>query len=164
MSDSYSLQNLKWLWLSLFIVVADQLTKWLAERHLDLHMPVPVFPGFNLTLIYNPGAAFSFLGDAGGWQRWFFIIVAVVISAILIVWLYRLSRSERWLACGLALIVGGAIGNLWDRVAYGHVIDFIDVYYQNWHWPAFNIADSAITIGAVMIIIDAFWPGRTRSG
>jgi signal peptidase II len=160
MSDSYSLQNLKWLWLSLFVVVADLVTKLLAERYLDFHVPVPVVPSFNLMLTYNPGAAFSFLSQAGGWQRWFFIVVAVVVIIILIVWLCRLARSERWLACGLALIVGGALGNLWDRVAYGHVIDFIQVYYQQWYFPAFNVADSAITVGAVMVIIDAFWPGR----
>lgn len=164
MSENYSLQNLKWLWLSLFIIVADQATKLLAERFLDFHVPVQIMPSFNLMLTYNPGAAFSFLSQAGGWQRWFFIVVAIVISVILIVWICRLARNERWLACGLALIVGGALGNLWDRVAHGHVIDFIQVYYGQWYFPAFNVADSAITIGAAMVIIDAFWPARTRDG
>lgn len=149
--------NLHWLWLSLLIVIADQVTKWLAEYSLDLHAPVPILPGFNLTLVYNPGAAFSFLSQAGGWQRWFFVFFALAISCFLIFWLLRLPARAKWLACSLALIIGGAIGNLVDRLAYGHVIDFIDLYYGSWHWPAFNIADAAITVGAVMLIIDAFW-------
>lgn len=147
---------LKWLWLSAFVVVLDQLTKWFAETLLVIHEPVPVLAFFNLTLMYNPGAAFSFLADAGGWQRWFFLILSVVVSGILIIWMSRLKRHEIRLAVALALIVGGAIGNLIDRVLYGHVIDFIQLYYESWYWPAFNIADSAITVGAVLWIIESF--------
>lgn len=152
---------LKWLWLSASVVVLDQLTKWLAEALLVIHEPVPVLAFFNLTLMYNPGAAFSFLADAGGWQRWFFLILSVVVSSILIIWMSRLKRHEFRLAVALALIVGGAIGNLIDRVLYGHVIDFIQLYYEGWYWPAFNIADSAITVGAVLWIIESFVGAQT---
>ncbi|MDZ7737238.1 MAG: signal peptidase II [Gammaproteobacteria bacterium] len=148
---------LPWLGLALLIILLDQLSKQIAVNMLVLHEPLAVLPGFNLMLTYNTGAAFSFLSDAGGWQRWLFSIFAVVISVVLLVWLYRLPRPARWLACALALILGGALGNLWDRLQYGHVIDFIQVYYQQWYWPAFNLADSAITVGAVMLIIDALW-------
>ncbi len=154
---------LKWLWLSAFVVVLDQLTKWLAETMLVIHEPVPVLAFFNLTLMYNPGAAFSFLADAGGWQRWFFLILSVVVSSILIIWMSRLKRHEIRLAAALALIIGGAIGNLIDRILYGHVIDFIQLYYESWYWPAFNIADSAITVGAVLWIIESFVGAQTSS-
>lgn len=147
---------LKWLWLSALVVVLDQLTKWFAEIMLVAHEPLPVLSFFNLTLMYNPGAAFSFLADAGGWQRWFFLILSVVVSSILIIWVSRLKRHEIRLAVALALIIGGAIGNLIDRILYGHVIDFIQLYYEGWYWPAFNIADSAITVGAVLWIIESF--------
>ena len=148
---------LPWLGLSVVIIVLDQISKLVMQGALALHQPVAVLPGFNLMLTYNTGAAFSFLSEAGGWQRWLFSAVAIVICTILLVWLYRLPRQSRWLACALALIMGGALGNLWDRVQHGHVIDFIQVYYQQWYWPAFNLADSAITIGAIMLIIDALW-------
>lgn len=138
------------------MVVLDQLTKWFAEIMLVAHEPLPVLSFFNLTLMYNPGAAFSFLADAGGWQRWFFLILSVVVSSILIIWVSRLKRHEIRLAVALALIIGGAIGNLIDRILYGHVIDFIQLYYEGWYWPAFNIADSAITVGAVLWIIESF--------
>lgn len=148
---------LKWAWLSVLVALADQGLKALAVKHLVLNTPLPQFPGFNLTLVYNTGAAFSFLKDAGGWQRWFFVVVGIAISAVILTWLAKLPAHRRWLACALALILGGAAGNLWDRIALGYVIDFIDVYYQAWHWPAFNLADSAITVGAIMLIIDAFF-------
>ncbi len=148
-------KNLILLWLSLLVVVLDQLTKYLAAQFLQYSEPVNILPGFNLTLLHNTGAAFSFLRDAGGWQRWFFITLSTVVSIAIFIWLYTLPARKRWLACGLSLILGGAIGNLWDRIALGYVIDFIDVYYRHWHWPAFNIADSAITVGAVILFIDA---------
>jgi len=151
----------KWLWLSGMVVALDRLTKELAAGLLSLHDPVPVFPSFNLTLMHNRGAAFSFLSDAGGWQRWFFTVVAVGVSAGLIAWLRRLDASQRWLAVALTLIVGGALGNVWDRLTLGYVIDFIEVYYAGWYWPAFNIADSAISIGAVMLIIDSMRPQQS---
>ena len=120
-----------------------------------------VITHFNLTLVYNTGAAFSFLADAGGWQRWFFVLLAIGVSALLLVWLYRLERDQHWLAAALALVLGGAVGNLVDRILHGHVIDFIDLYAGGWHWPAFNVADSAITVGAVMLIIDAVFNKET---
>ena len=145
---------LRWLTLSLLVIGADQLTKIAAEAELQLHEAVPVMPFFNLMLAYNEGAAFSFLSDAGGWQRWLFSGLAVVISLVITFWLRRLSPAERLTGFGLALILGGAIGNLIDRLAYGHVIDFIQLYYDRWYWPAFNLADSAITVGVVLLLID----------
>lgn len=150
------MRNLLWLLLSLIVVVLDQWTKQLATTHLLYANPVEVMPMLNWTLLHNTGAAFSFLSDAGGWQRWFFTILAIVVSVVLLVWIYRLRPQQRWLAVALALVLGGAIGNVWDRIYLGYVIDFIDVYYNDWHWPAFNIADSAITVGAVMLLIDSF--------
>ena len=152
--------SIKWAWLSLAVVLLDQLAKHLASIHLNYHEPVALMPGLNLTLVHNTGAAFSFLRDAGGWQRWFFMFLSGAVSIALLVWLYRLPSRHRWLACALALVLGGAIGNLWDRITLGYVVDFIDVYYSHWHWPAFNVADSAISTGAVMLIIDALWLDR----
>ena len=154
---------MKWLSLSALVIVLDQLSKYLADQYLALHHPVPVFPGFNLTLMHNTGAAFSFLSSAGGWQRWFFIGLGSIISVFLVTWIHRLDAQQRWLACSLSLILGGALGNLLDRVVLSYVIDFIDVYYNSWHWPAFNIADSAITVGAVMLIIESFWMTDKKS-
>ena len=144
-----------WYSLALLIIALDQVTKGMAEQYLEYGRPVVLTSWFNLTLQYNPGAAFSFLSDAGGWQRYFFSGIAVVISAVLIVWLYRLPTTQRLLPLSLALILGGAIGNLWDRVALGHVVDFISVHYGGYFFPAFNIADSAITVGAVLMILDS---------
>ncbi|GAB4292534.1 MAG: signal peptidase II [Thiohalomonadaceae bacterium] len=146
---------LKWLWLSVVVIALDQFTKVLATTNLALHEPVPVLPMFNLTLMHNTGAAFSFLSQAGGWQRWFFVAIAVAVSAALIAWLRQLPRHQAWLAVALALVLGGALGNVWDRIMLGYVVDFIDLYYGDWHWPAFNVADSAITVGAIMLLLDA---------
>ena len=148
--------NLKWLWLTLIVVILDQVTKFAASQWLTFNHAHPVFPGFNLTLVHNSGAAFSFLRDAGGWQRYFFIVLTTGISIVLFIWLLRLPARRAALACALALIIGGAIGNLWDRLQYGYVIDFIEVYYDKWSWPVFNIADSAITVGALLLMLDAF--------
>ncbi len=147
---------LKWLWLSALVVTLDLATKAVASHYLVLYQPVPVFPGFNWTLAHNAGAAFSFLASQSGWQRWFFSVIALVVSIGITIWIKRLKPTETWLAVALALVLGGAIGNLWDRVTLGYVVDFIDVYYQQSHWPAFNIADSAICVGAVLLIIDSF--------
>lgn len=148
---------LKWLWLSVVVIVIDQLTKLWVDNNLLLHERLPLIDGyFDLTLAYNPGAAFSFLADAGGWQRWFFTILSTVVTIILIVWLKRLPTHEKLNAVALSLIIGGAIGNLIDRIAYGHVIDFLLVYYQQWSWPAFNVADSAISIGVVLMLLALF--------
>ncbi|HRX70344.1 MAG: lipoprotein signal peptidase [Candidatus Competibacteraceae bacterium] len=152
-----------WIWLSLLVIVLDQATKYLAETLLVMHQPVPVIPFFNLMLTYNTGAAFSFLADAGGWQRWFFLGLGMLVSIGLVIWLTRLKPQEKWLAVALALILGGAIGNLIDRAWLGQVIDFIQIYYDRWYWPAFNIADSAITAGAVLLIVESLWlrPSKT---
>lgn len=147
---------LRWLWLSLIIIGLDQISKQLIESSLLVHETVPIFPSFNLTLAYNEGAAFSFLSDQGGWQRWFFAGLATIVSGLLIGWLKQLTQQERLIAISLSLIIGGAIGNLIDRILFGHVIDFLDLYYGQWHWPAFNIADSAIFIGVVLMLLDAF--------
>jgi signal peptidase II len=148
---------LKWLWLSLFVILLDQATKYLADSLLAWGQPVPVLPFFNLTLLYNTGAAFSFLSNAGGWQRWFFILLALGVSAVLVHWLRRLPREQLRMALALSLILGGAIGNVIDRIWFGHVIDFIQLYYRDWYWPAFNVADSAITMGAVLLIWDGLF-------
>ena len=152
---------LKWAWLSALVIVLDQVTKVAADAWLTYHDPVPVLPFFNLLLSYNSGAAFSFLSDAGGWQRWFFVVLALGVSVVIAVWMYRLPPNQRWTAMALGLVLGGAIGNVIDRLLYGHVVDFLDFYVGQWHWPTFNVADSAITIGVAILIIDGlFGNGR----
>lgn len=151
---------LKWMWLSLLAVVLDQASKLAVSHSMELYQSIAILPYFNLTYVHNTGAAFSFLSDAGGWQRWFFAGLAVVISTVLGVWLARLKKSEILLAVSLSLVLGGAIGNLIDRLVYGYVIDFLDVYYKSWHWPAFNVADSAITLGVALMLLESFGFGR----
>ncbi|MEW8013346.1 MAG: signal peptidase II [Candidatus Sedimenticola endophacoides] len=151
---------LRWLWLSLLVIGLDQLTKQLVEASLLVYERVSLLPFFNLTLAYNEGAAFSFLSDQGGWQRWFFVVLALVVTTALVVWLRQLGRGERRVAIALALIIGGAVGNLIDRLLFGHVIDFLDFYYGRWHWPTFNLADSAIFLGVVLMLLDALRDGR----
>ncbi len=147
---------LKWLNLSALVIVFDQLSKWWANSALELYQSIAVLPFFNITLAYNHGAAFSFLASESGWQRWFFTGLAVVVSIVLLVWLKRLKTDAKLEAISLALILGGALGNVIDRVVHGYVIDFIDVYYGTYHWPAFNVADSAICVGAILLILDSF--------
>ena len=147
---------LKWLWLSGLMLVLDQISKIWIDTHLELYQSIPVISGFSITYAHNYGAAFSFLSDAGGWQRWFFAVLAGSISIGLVVWIKRLKSEEILSAISLSLILGGAVGNLIDRVIYGYVIDFLDVYYQAWHWPVFNIADSAITVGVVFMFYESF--------
>ena len=147
---------MRWLWVSLAVVVLDQYSKVLVNSALELYQSIDLIPSFALRKVYNSGAAFSFLSDASGWQRWFFIGLAVLVVIVLTVWLARLPRNQTRMALALSLVLGGAVGNLIDRVFYGYVIDFIDVYYASWHWPTFNIADSAITIGAALLLLDAF--------
>ncbi|WP_020483951.1 signal peptidase II [Methylomonas sp. MK1] len=151
---------LKWLWISAVTLVLDQASKLAIDGSMQLFESIPLIPYFNLTYVHNTGAAFSFLAQAGGWQRWLFAGLAVVMSSIIAVWLYRLKKHETLMAVALSLVLGGAIGNLIDRVAYGYVIDFLDVYYQDWHWPAFNIADSAICIGVGLMLLESFGVGR----
>ncbi len=153
-----------WYSLALLVILLDQVTKGMAQQYLEYGRPVVLTSWFNLTLQYNPGAAFSFLSDAGGWQRYFFSGIAIVISIILVVWLYRLPATQRLLPLSLALILGGAIGNLWDRVALGHVVDFVSVHYGGYFFPAFNVADSAITVGAVLMILDSLLAPRPDGG
>lgn len=154
-------------WLALFGLGlgADQWTKrWIVDRFQEYQIQ-PVTGWFNLTRMHNEGAAFSFLADAGGWQKPFFITLASVVSLVVAVWLWRLpAKGHKLLSAGLALILSGAIGNVIDRIAYGHVIDFLDVYYQDWHWPAFNVADSCIFVGAALVILDAIANGDRDSG
>ena len=155
--------RLGWLVLSLLVLVIDQVSKAHFEGSLEMFQQIVVIPDyFSWTLAYNTGAAFSFLADGGGWQRWLFALIAVVVSAVLVVWLKRLGRDDTWLAVALALVLGGALGNLYDRIALGHVIDFILVHWQNrWYFPAFNFADSAITVGAIMLALDMFKSKKT---
>ena len=147
---------LRWLWLSSAVLGLDQLTKWVVGRSMHVYQSIELLPFFNLTYLRNQGAAFSFLSDAGGWQRWFFIALSVGASAAIGYWLSRLRSDQQWEAVAWALVLGGAIGNLIDRLLFGYVIDFLDVFYGDWHWPAFNVADSAITIGIVMLLLDSF--------
>ncbi len=167
---------LKWLWVSILVVFFDQLTKWMAEaqiegaKYVDGVMVesaeiIPVIPHLNLTLAYNYGAAFNLLGDQSGWQRWFFAILAIVVSVFILYWLKKLKDNDLWTAIGLTLVLGGAIGNLVDRIMYGRVIDFIDFYinfklpllhqWQDgyWHFATFNVADIAITLGATLLVL-----------
>ncbi|HKK06502.1 MAG: signal peptidase II [Gammaproteobacteria bacterium] len=145
---------LRWLWLAVAVVALDQISKAAASAELMLYKPLAVLPGFNLTLMHNTGAAFSFLHDASGWQRWFFAGIAALVSIGIVWWMRKLRPDETWHAVALALILGGALGNLWDRLTLGYVVDFIEVYYRQWYWPAFNLADSAISVGAAMLIYD----------
>ena len=158
------LTRLRWLGLSLLAVILDQVSKLVVVSSMQLYQSIPITSFFKLTYVRNTGAAFSFLSEAGGWQRWFFAGLAIIISMVIAVWLTRLKQHETVLAVALSLVLGGAIGNLIDRLAYGYVIDFLDVYYGSWHWPAFNIADSAITLGVVLMLLESFgWIGTKQS-
>lgn len=154
-----------WYALALVVLVIDQWTKWLAETNLTFNEPVPVIePFLNWTLAYNYGAAFSFLADAGGWQKWFFSGLALVMSLFLIIYLIKAPRKAKLLSIGLALVLGGAVGNLIDRLLHGHVIDFIHVHNADvWHYPIFNIADMGISVGVAMIVIDMIFLEKKRS-
>jgi signal peptidase II len=152
--------NLRWLWLAVLVIVLDQLTKHLILASFRVGEELPLTPFASLVLAFNRGAAFSFLADGGGWQRWFFALIAVA-ACIAMLWFLR--RGGRALFCaGLALIIGGALGNLFDRLTLGHVVDFLLLHWRGWYYPAFNVADSAITIGAVALIIDSFRERRPR--
>jgi len=162
---------LKWLWLSAAVILLDQVSKNLASQWLELYQSVEFIPLLQFTLLHNEGAAFSFLSSAGGWQRWVFTLLALFVSGVIVAWLRRLPAQERLQAAGLALILGGALGNVIDRIVLGYVVDFLDFYYpaqqclplfyqaytpvSQCHWPAFNIADSAIFIGVTLLIIDS---------
>lgn len=153
-----------WLLLSVLVVLADQLSKSYITSHYGEFEFTTVLPILDITRMHNVGAAFSFLATASGWQRWLFISLAVIVSIGIVVWLYRMPRSQGLLACGLALVLGGAIGNVIDRIRLGAVIDFIHFHWDRAYFPAFNIADSAITVGAACLILDALLePKRARA-
>ncbi|MBU2885215.1 lipoprotein signal peptidase [Gilvimarinus agarilyticus] len=142
-----------WYAVALLVIVLDQWSKAVAVAHLNYGQPVTVTSFFDWTLLHNHGAAFSFLSDAGGWQRWFFTAIAVGMSIAITIWLYRIAR-ERWLeSMALGFVLGGAVGNLYDRLTLGYVVDFISVHYQDKYFPAFNVADSAICFGAFLMIV-----------
>ncbi len=154
---------LRWLWLSLLVIVLDQLSKQWFESSFMLFETVHVLPVFNLTLTYNYGAAFSFLGDQSGWQRWFLAAVSAGVTVVLVSWLRGLKRHEGITALSLALIIGGAVGNLIDRLLFGRVIDFLDFHIGQHHWPAFNVADSAITLGVALMVYELLFAGGDDS-
>ncbi len=146
-------KKVRWLLLALLTALADQLTKWWMLHSFRPGEVRPVTSFFNLVLTFNEGAAFSFLSDAGGWQRWFFVGLTLVVAVALVVWLWRLRPGEGVTALGLSLVLGGALGNLVDRLRLGRVTDFLDFHWQQWHWPAFNLADSAITVGVLLLLL-----------
>jgi signal peptidase II len=153
--------SLVFLWLSAAVVALDQLSKFAIERGLALYQSIAVLPVLEITRLHNAGAAFSFLADAAGWQRWLFTALALVVSAVLALWLRRIERGASVLACAVALILGGALGNVIDRLRLGHVIDFIYVHWGQHYFPAFNVADSSICIGAALLLLDTWLsPGR----
>lgn len=144
-----------WLGLSLAIILLDQLTKWFVASHMAPFESLYVLPVFNVALLHNTGAAFSMLAGASGWQRWFFVVLAILVSGALSVWLARMpATGDRWIAAGLALVAGGAVGNVVDRLVHGYVVDFLQFHWRGWYFPAFNAADSAITVGAVILVLD----------
>ncbi|MFQ1657913.1 signal peptidase II [Aeromonas veronii] len=147
--------GLRWLWLAVLAFVLDQASKLAVVKLLPFGYPgVEITPFFNLVHVYNKGAAFSFLADQGGWQRWFFAVLAFAICGLLIHWLRKQSVTQRWSGIAYSFIIGGALGNVFDRLVLGHVVDFLDFYWGSAHWPAFNLADSFIFIGAAMIVLD----------
>ena len=148
--------GLRWLWLTLLCLVLDQITKQWVAGSFDLYESVSVLPIFSLTYVHNLGAAFSFLADQGGWQRWFFTAIAAIASIIFIVWLAKTPKSQKLLSIAFALMLSGALGNLIDRVLFGYVIDFLDFHWSGNHFPAFNVADSMIFIGAALMILESF--------
>ena len=150
-----------WLGVSLAVIVLDQLSKWFVASHMQVYQTLYVLPVFNIALLHNTGAAFSMLANQPGWQRWFFVVLALGIAGLIVAWLVRMpATSTRWMAAGLALVAGGAVGNVWDRLAQGYVVDFLQFHWQGWFFPAFNVADSAITVGAIMLILDGMFLQR----
>lgn len=148
--------GLSWLWITILVVLVDRLTKSAALKYLVAYTPLGMTQFFNLTLAFNKGAAFSFLDQNTVWQGWLFGSISLIVSVAILVWLARIPAQKRWLGIALTLVLAGALGNLTDRILYGHVIDFLDFHLGYWHWPAFNVADSAICIGAFMLLFDSF--------
>ncbi|TNG92879.1 lipoprotein signal peptidase [Pasteurellaceae bacterium USgator11] len=148
--------GLPFLWISMVAFTLDLFSKWIVVNNFQLYESINILPVFNFTYVRNYGAAFSFLADHGGWQKYFFIVLALGISALLIYWLYRNNASKKLMNCGYALIIGGALANMVDRTYHGFVVDFLHVYWENYHFPVFNIADVSISIGAGLLILDYF--------
>lgn len=148
--------GLRFLWISLLVLILDQWTKYAIVDAMTLFESRQILPFFNFTYVHNYGAAFSFLHGAGGWQRWFFTAIAIGVSGMILWWLKQSPREHKLMPVAFCFVLGGAIGNVYDRIVHGYVIDFLDFYVGSWHWPAFNIADSAIFIGAGLLIIDMF--------
>jgi signal peptidase II len=153
----------RWLLLSVMVVVVDRWTKEMVTARFELFERLPVLPSFDLTRMHNTGAAFSFLASASGWQNWFFAAVAIGVSAVILWWLFQQPAGRVAAPLGLSLVLGGAIGNLVDRVTQGYVVDFVLVYYDRWSFPAFNVADSAITLGVILLLIDGFFLESRRA-
>ncbi|WP_421219644.1 signal peptidase II [Aeromonas enteropelogenes] len=165
MNMTHHKSGLRWLWLAVLAFILDQASKLAVVKLLPFGYPgVEITPFFNLVHVYNKGAAFSFLADQGGWQRWFFAALAFAICGLLIHWLRKQSVTERWSGIAYSLIIGGALGNVFDRLVLGHVVDFLDFYWGRAHWPAFNLADSFIFIGAAMIVLDGFRSSKGEQG
>jgi signal peptidase II len=160
-SDRGTRRYVAWIVLAAVVVIADQTSKWAIVEWVDLYGKVPINSFINLTHQQNTGAAFSFLAGAAGWQRWFFVVLATAVSAVIAVWLWRIRTEGPFvLMAGLALVLGGAVGNLIDRATLGYVTDFIQVWFGNWAFPSFNVADSAISVGAALLIVDALFLSR----
>ena len=154
-----------WLWLTFAVLVLDQISKHLIAAHLRVYDTIVILPVFKISRLHNNGAAVSFRAGASGWQRWFFVVLALGVASLIVSWLWRMpAKGDRWLAAGLALVAGGALGNVIDRLVHGYVIDFVQVHYHGWYFPAFNVADSAITIGAALLLIDAWRESRKVKG
>lgn len=160
---SHKQNALGFLWLSVVIVLIDLASKFWVSSVLTYNMPVELLPIFDLRLLHNTGAAFSFLAAEEGWQRWLFVAIAIVVSLFIVRWLKQTDSADCLLASGYSLILGGALGNLFDRIVHGHVVDFISVHYQGWYFPAFNVADIAITLGAAALIADALGLFKSKS-
>lgn len=156
MTKLFKDSGLRWWWLTLVCLLIDQISKQWVATQMDLYQSIEILPFFNLTYVHNLGAAFSFLADQGGWQRWFFTAIASIASIVFIVWLAKTPKENKILGIAFALLLSGALGNLIDRVLFGYVIDFLDFYLGSYRWPAFNVADSMIFIGAALMIIDSF--------
>lgn len=162
MKSLFTETGLRWLWLSVVWLVIDQITKHLAAGNMDLYQSIEVLPFFNITYVHNPGAAFSFLADQPGWQRWFFSGIAFAASILFVVWMAKTPKENKVLSIAFALILSGAVGNLIDRLLFGYVIDFLDFYIGTSHWPAFNIADSVIFVGAMLMLLDSYLTSKAE--
>lgn len=163
MLNRYRTTGMFWLWISVLVLIADRVSKIWVLQHLQLYQSIKVMPMFNIMLAYNTGAAWSFLDKASGWQQYILGGLAIVVGLFIISWLAKISVKERWLGIALALILGGAIGNFADRISFGHVIDFLSFYWGDWHFAIFNLADSAISVGAFMVCIYWVFMDKTES-